>query len=74
MVTNCGVCGDVEPVSKLNLPVVRGLVGDKPVDVLRDTGCDGVVVRRDLVSDDQLTGKTCFIARIDNTMLVAEEA
>ncbi|RUS88044.1 hypothetical protein EGW08_004210 [Elysia chlorotica] len=47
---------------------------DKPVEVLRDTGCVGVVLRRDLISDDQLTGRTCLIARIDNTMLLAEEA
>ncbi|RUS83508.1 hypothetical protein EGW08_008758 [Elysia chlorotica] len=72
VVTNCGVCGDIRPIDELRLPIMRGFVGDKPVEVLRDTGCDGVVVRRDLVSDDQLTGRTCLIAQIDNTMLLAK--
>ena len=30
----------------LNLRVVKGLDGDKTVNVLRDTGCEGVVVGR----------------------------
>ncbi|KAK3734256.1 hypothetical protein RRG08_049674 [Elysia crispata] len=50
----------------------RGLVGDKTVDVLRDTGCEGVLVRRRLADDDQLTAKCCLIVRIDNTLLLAE--
>ena len=32
------------------MPVVKGRVGEKPVDVLRDTGCSGIVVKKDLVS------------------------
>ena len=44
------------------------------MDVLRDTGCEGVVVRRGLVDDDQLTGKCCLIVRIDNTVLLTEKA
>ncbi|KAK3783845.1 hypothetical protein RRG08_031686 [Elysia crispata] len=71
---DCGACGGNGSASQLNLPVVKGLVGDKTVDVLRDTGCEGVVVRRGLVNDDQLTGKCCLIVRIDNTVLLAEKA
>ncbi|KAK3753927.1 hypothetical protein RRG08_006310 [Elysia crispata] len=59
---------------ELNLPIVKGLVGDKTVDMLRDTGCEGVVIRRGLVEDDQLTEKCCLIVRIDNTVLLAENA
>ena len=32
-----------------NLPVTKGHVAGRSVDVLRDTGCSGVVVRKDLV-------------------------
>ena len=42
--------------------------------VLVLTGCEGVVVRRGLVDYDQLTGKYCFIVRIDNTVLLTEKA
>ena len=38
------------------MPVVKGRVGEKCVDVLRDTCCSGIVVRRGLVSEDQFTG------------------
>ena len=49
------------------IPVTPGRVGQHSVSVLRDSGCSGVVIRRDLVSDDQLTGevKTCIL--IDGT-------
>ena len=38
------------------MPVVKGRVGEKSVDILRDTGCSGIVVKRDLASEDQFTG------------------
>ena len=53
---DCGACGGKESARELNLPIVKGLVGDKTVDVLRDTGCEGVVVRRGLVDDNQQQG------------------
>ena len=37
-----------EPVTK-GMPVVIGLIGDKAVTVLTDSGCSGVVFRQDLV-------------------------
>jgi len=68
-------CGCVLPViadackikeSGLNcMPVIRGRLHDKEVNVLRDTGCSTVVVRRDLVPDEALTGK--MIVLIDGT-------
>ena len=39
---NCGACGGKGSARELNLPIVKGLVGDKTVDVLRDTGCEGI--------------------------------
>ncbi|GFS22033.1 hypothetical protein ElyMa_001607300 [Elysia marginata] len=41
---------------------------------MRDTGCEGVVVRRQLVDAGQLTGECCLLLRIDNTALLAEKA
>ena len=45
-------------------------MGDKTVDVPRDTGCSGMVAKRDLVSDDQCTGESsgCAMLLIDNTV------
>ena len=39
------------------MPVMKGGVGENSVDVLRDTACSGIVVKKDLVSEDQFTGK-----------------
>ena len=41
---DCGACGGKKSVEDLNLPVVKGLVGDTTVNILRDTSCEGVVV------------------------------
>ena len=49
------------------MPVVRGRVGEKIVDTLRDTGCSGVVVCKSLVADKQLTGWVGYMLLIDNT-------
>ena len=49
---NCGACSGKGSAKKQDLPIVKGLVGDKTVDVLRDTGCESVVIRRGLVDDD----------------------
>ena len=59
----------VEPLTgvRSKMPVVKGRVGEKPVDVLRDTGCSGIVVKRDLVSEDQFTGEFNVMLLIDNT-------
>ena len=40
-----------------NTPVTVGKVCQKEVSVLRDTGCTGVVVKKDFVSNDQFTGQ-----------------
>ncbi len=39
--------GESKDVKVGNLPVHRGLVNGSEVKVLRDTGCSGIVVRRD---------------------------
>ena len=51
-----------------NLPVSEGYVGDKKVTVLCDTGCTSAVVRRSLVTMDQMTDKKWSCALIDRTI------
>ncbi|GFO32216.1 Zinc finger protein [Plakobranchus ocellatus] len=41
---------------------------------MRDTGCEGVLVRKQLVDASQLTGECCLLLRIYNTALLAEKA
>ncbi|GFO10439.1 hypothetical protein PoB_003694400 [Plakobranchus ocellatus] len=41
---------------------------------MRDTGCEGVVVRKQLVDTSQLSGECRLLLRIDNTALLAEKA
>ena len=48
--------------------VVRGLVGKHQVKLLRDSGCDGVVIKKSLVEPSQLTGKTKTCLLIDRTV------
>ena len=54
---------------KSRLPTAVGTVNGKEVRVLRDTGCTGVVVRRDLVSDEQMLGKELDVTLINEYKL-----
>ncbi|XP_069140935.1 uncharacterized protein [Argopecten irradians] len=55
--------------SAVKMPVVMGYVGNQHVSVLRDSGCGKAVVRKSLVSPEEMTGKmeTCKLA--DGTVL-----
>lgn len=46
------------------MPICAGELNNYSVKVLRDTRCNGVIVRRSLVYDDQLTGdhQVCVLA------------
>ena len=59
----------VEPVTEVRskMPVVKDRVGENSVDVLRDTGCSGIVVKKNLVSEDQFTGDFNVMLPINNT-------
>ena len=46
--------------------VVKGKIGDKTVDVIRDTGCSGIVVKKELVRD----GTRIFHSGSSNPRLV----
>ena len=50
------------------LPLCKAYVGDTAVTAMRDTGCSGVVVKRALVSDEQLTGAERLCELIDRTV------
>ena len=51
------------------LSTAAGTVNVKEVKVLRDTGCIGVVVRRDLVSDEQMLGEELDVTLIYESKL-----
>ena len=59
----------VEPLTgvRSKMAVMKGIVGENSVDVLRDTGCSGIVVKKDLVSEEQFTGDFNVMLLIDNT-------
>ncbi|GFO19357.1 gypsy retrotransposon integrase-like protein 1 [Plakobranchus ocellatus] len=73
VMTNCAALRDPEKTRSLVLPILKGEIGGLEVDVMRDTGCEGVVVRKQLVDASQLTGECCLLLRIDNTALLAEK-
>ena len=53
---------------KGNLPVLSGKVAGKKVEVLRDTGCSGVIIRRELVDETDFTGEMGHIMTVDRTI------
>lgn len=56
------------------MPVSQCKVNGQKVTLLRDTGCSGVVIKRDLVRDNQLNGKSQLCILIDGTKLPAPVA
>ena len=49
-----------------SMPVLQGVLNENLVTVLRDTGCSSAVVRKELVKDEQLTGKIQRCILIDS--------
>ena len=58
---------DMMSEHKSEMPVTNGKLFGKEVSVLRDTGCSTVVVKRSLVPDNKLTGRTVVCVLIDGT-------
>ena len=50
------------------MPLATGKVGENEVEVLRDTGCNGVIVRRELVKKEDFTGSMGYVMVIDRTL------
>ncbi|XP_037526427.1 uncharacterized protein LOC119403570 [Rhipicephalus sanguineus] len=57
-----------------NLPVVTGTLRGADISVLRDTGCNTVIVRRKLVKEDELTGTSRLVYLVDGTARMLPEA
>ncbi|XP_071089169.1 uncharacterized protein [Haliotis cracherodii] len=53
-----------------NMPIHKGKVNGKPVDVLRDSGCTGVIVRRSKVEDECLSSETQSCKLADSRVLM----
>ena len=50
------------------MPLATGKVGENEVEVLRDTGCNSVIVRIELVKEDDFTGSMGYVMAIDRTL------
>ena len=50
------------------MPLATGKMGENEVEVLRDTGCNGVIVRRELVKKDDFIGSMGYVMAIDRTL------
>ena len=53
---------------KDNLPVLSGKIVGKKVEVLRDTGCSGVIIRRELVDETDFTREMGHINTVDRML------
>ncbi|KAH9374554.1 hypothetical protein HPB48_018544 [Haemaphysalis longicornis] len=51
-----------------NVPVVEGHALGRPVSVLRDTGSNTVIVRRDVGADDHVNGRMRKIVLLDGSI------
>ena len=56
------------------LPVEKGFVNRQPVQVLRDTGCTGIIIKRSSITEKQLTGNQVTYTTVDGTRNTVPEA
>ena len=72
--TSVGSPIKVSSVSSLSeMSTVQGFLGEKPVEVLRDTGCSGVIVSKDLVPESAYTGRSQTMVMVDYSSRVVPE-
>ena len=72
--TSVGSPIKVSSVSSLSeMSTVQGFVGENPVEVLRDTGCSGVIVSKDLVPESAYTGRSQTMVMVDYSSRVVPE-
>ena len=55
----------MESEIKDNLPVMSGMVGDRNEEVLRESGCNGVIVKRELSDDADYIGEVVYTLHDD---------
>ena len=53
---------------KDNLPVLSGKIGGKKVEVLQDTACSEVNIKREMVDETDFTVKMGQIMMVDHTI------
>ena len=56
------------------MPVCEGRVGDAPVRVLRDTGCSSIVVKEDLVPEEDKLKEYATLILADGTVRIFQRA
>lgn len=56
------------------MPITDGILNGKAVKVLRDSGSNTVIVRRELVASEDFTGKVSPVFLVDGTCLMLPEA
>ena len=49
--------------------IYKGYVNKISIDILRDTGCSGVIAKMSLINPNQLTGKKSTLMMVDSSML-----
>ena len=54
--------------NKKCMPLATGKVGENLVEILHDTGCNGVIVRRELVKENNFTGSVGYVMAIDRIL------
>ena len=52
-----------------NMKTLQGILGQKIVNVLRDTGCTGVIVKQSLVPENSFTGNSHMCMMVDRSSL-----
>ncbi|XP_037505621.1 uncharacterized protein LOC119381945 [Rhipicephalus sanguineus] len=57
-----------------DLPVVKGRVAGKSIKVLRDSGCNIVIVNRDFVNASDMTGRCRAVYLVDRSVRTLPEA
>ena len=62
------MCLDVDAKNKLQL--INGKIGEKCVEVLCDTGCTGVLIKRDLVNQGELTDEKGYVTTFEKALLI----
>ena len=55
-------------LEKDNLPLMKGLIGDQVVTVIRDTGRTGVMVKADLIHPSQFTGRNPMLMMVNSRL------
>ena len=59
---------------KVQMPVLWGNIDGFRVKTLRDSGCSGVIVRKNLVSEDEFTSEVKALKMVDNSIVYAPMA